>query len=506
MGEFISKQSPISLEGILKNIGADGSEVDGANAGIVVASPSKKDPNYFYTWTRDSALTLKLLVDLYIHGNKGLSKTIQEYILSQGKIQTIDNLSGTFSSGAGLGEPKYYTNETSFEEEWGRPQRDGPALRATTLIGYAKALQAASRDNKAIVHDVIWPIISNDLGYVAQYWNQTGFDLWEEVKGSSFFTTAVQYRALIEGGSFAESINEKCDGCSSQAGNALCFLQDYWNGTAIISNINLEKNERSGLDCNSILTSIHLYDPKSKCTDSTFQPCSSRALSNHKAVVDSFRGNLYTVNSNLKPGQAAAVGRYSEDIYYEGNPWYLCTLAAAEQLYSALNQWNSTGRLIVDNVSQDFFNDIAPNTETGDFKSDSDEYKKLTSAVRDYADDFVAIVQKYTPENGALDEQFSRENGTGVSARDLTWSYASFLTMELARNGTTPASWGEDKANEVLKKCEKSSVNGTYTKPTATSFPAVAGEPSEGGSATGSGAPGATSSAAAHRVKPFLRW
>lgn len=29
----------------------------------------------------------------------------------------------------------------------------------------------------------IWPIVSNDLNYVAQYWNQTTFDLWEETRG-----------------------------------------------------------------------------------------------------------------------------------------------------------------------------------------------------------------------------------------------------------------------------------------------------------------------------------
>lgn len=42
--------------------------------------------------------------------------------------------------------------------------------------------------------DIVWPVIRNDLNYVAQYWNQTGFDLWEEVNGSSFFTTASQHR------------------------------------------------------------------------------------------------------------------------------------------------------------------------------------------------------------------------------------------------------------------------------------------------------------------------
>jgi glucoamylase len=504
---FVLKESPIAFQGILNNIGANGSQVRGASSGIVVASPSTQDPDYFFTWTRDSALTLKFLVDSYIHGNIGLGSLIQEYILAQARLQTVDNLSGTFASGNGLGDPKYYTNETAFLGNWGRPQHDGPALRAIAMIAYSKIIMTASGDNKAIAHDVIWPIVRNDLNYVAQYWNQTGFDLWEEVNGSSFFTTAVQYRALIEGAKFAQSVDETCEGCTSQAPNALCLLQSYWNGTSITSNINLQgDNRRSGLDCNSILTSINMYDPDSGCTDSTFQPCSSRALSNHKAVVDSFRGDLYNVNSNLGPGAAAAVGRYAEDVYYEGNPWYLCTLAAAEQLYSAANQWNATGSIVVDNLNADFFGDLGSNVANGNYTAGSPEFTSLITAVRGYADGFVGVIQKYAPENGALAEQFSRRNGTAVSARDLTWSYASFLTMEFARNGTLPQTWGEGEANNVPITCQASSANGSYTKPTATSFPTLAGAVGGNGSVTGSSTAGAISSAAASKVRPFLRW
>ena len=505
--KFVLKESPIAFQGILNNIGANGSQVRGASSGIVVASPSTQDPNYFFTWTRDSALTLKFLVDSYIHGNIRLGSLIQDYILAQARLQTVDNLSGTFASGSGLGEPKYYTNETAFLGDWGRPQRDGPALRAISMIAYSKAIMTASGENKAIVHDVIWPIVRNDLNYVAQYWNQTGFDLWEEVNGSSFFTTAVQYRALIEGARFAQSVDETCEGCTSQAPNALCLLQDYWNGTSITSNINLQgDHRRSGLDCDSILTSINMYDPRSGCIDSTFQPCSSRALSNHKAVVDSFRGSLYTINSNLRAGKAAAVGRYAEDVYYEGNPWYLCTLAAAEQLYSAVNQWNATGSIIVDNLNAEFFSDLGSNTMNGNYTAGSPEFTRLMTAVRAYADGFVAVFQKYTPDNGALAEQFSRRNNTAISARDLTWSYASFLTMEFARNGTLPQSWGESEANAVPNTCQASSANGSYTKPTATSFPPLSGVVGASGSVTGSGKAGAISSAAASKVRPFLRW
>jgi hypothetical protein len=53
-----------------------------------------------------------------------------------------------------------------------RPQRDGPALRATALITYANWLIRNS--NTTYVTSTVWPVIKLDLDYVNQYWNQTG--------------------------------------------------------------------------------------------------------------------------------------------------------------------------------------------------------------------------------------------------------------------------------------------------------------------------------------------
>ena len=53
------------------------------------------------------------------------------------------------------------------------------------------------------------------------------FDLWEEVDSSSFFTTAVQHRALRQGSALATTIGQTSvvAGYNTQAGNILCFLQ-----------------------------------------------------------------------------------------------------------------------------------------------------------------------------------------------------------------------------------------------------------------------------------------
>lgn len=75
---------------------------------------------------------------------------------------------------------------------------------------------------------------------------------------------------------------------------------------------------RSGIDSNTILASIHVFDPAAGCDAATFQPCSDVSLSNLKVYVDSFRA-IYSINNGIAPNAAVATGRYPEDVYYGGN-------------------------------------------------------------------------------------------------------------------------------------------------------------------------------------------
>lgn len=156
LSAYLASESGHSLQGVLNNIGSSGVDSQGAKSGIVVASPSTSNPNYVYTWTRDSALTFKALVDQFIAGNSGLESQIQNYISAQAYLQTVSNPSGSLCNG-GLGEPKFNVDETAFTGSWGRPQRDGPALRATAMIAYARYL--ISKGNTTTVNNIIWPIV-----------------------------------------------------------------------------------------------------------------------------------------------------------------------------------------------------------------------------------------------------------------------------------------------------------------------------------------------------------
>jgi len=272
----------------------------------------------FFTWSRDSDLTLKMIVDEFIFGDASIESQILEYIPAQAILQTVSNPSGTLlPDGSGIGEPKYLVDGTRFNEPWGRPQRDGPALRAIALMSYSAHLIANNQTDTA--KTIIWPIIANDLAYVGQYWNQSGFDLWEETDGSSFFTIQNQHRSLVQGAALAETLGVDCPACESQQAELLCFLQTFWNGEFIIANLNVD-NGRIGVDANTILGPIAVFDVDAGCDGITFQPCESRSLANFKVFVDTFR-TIYTINSGIANNSGAAVGRYPEDVYMGGNPW-----------------------------------------------------------------------------------------------------------------------------------------------------------------------------------------
>ncbi|CRK22506.1 hypothetical protein BN1723_002929 [Verticillium longisporum] len=103
--QWIQQELPIARAQLLCNIGPNGCNSAGVASGLVIASPSKSDPDYFFHWTRDAGLVFKAIIDLFVENyDAGLQQNIQNFIVGQAKLQTVNNPSGSFSSGAGLGE------------------------------------------------------------------------------------------------------------------------------------------------------------------------------------------------------------------------------------------------------------------------------------------------------------------------------------------------------------------------------------------------------------------
>lgn len=85
-------------------------------------------------------------------------RSMEKPIMATGVCWTQD----TFNSDIPI------AHETDQRIRLGRPQRDGPPLRAIAMISYANWL--IENGYKSTANDLIWPVVQNDLNYVAQYW------------------------------------------------------------------------------------------------------------------------------------------------------------------------------------------------------------------------------------------------------------------------------------------------------------------------------------------------
>lgn len=68
---YITTESPIAYQGVLNNIGPNGTSASGASAGIVVASPSKVNPDCEFVLSvviADSKLGLTLRIKTFTRG------------------------------------------------------------------------------------------------------------------------------------------------------------------------------------------------------------------------------------------------------------------------------------------------------------------------------------------------------------------------------------------------------------------------------------------------------
>lgn len=402
--EWINRYTPYFISRLTDHISPN----DGA-LGSIIAAKSRKSPDYYYHWVRDAGLAIDAIVQIYpltpdIYKKNLIRRKIFEYIEFSKKIQQQNTLTG-------LGEPKFYVDGTSFKDPWGRPQNDGPALRALSLIHFANLL--IEEGNEKLVREMLYDNrlpasspIKMDLEYIAHHWRDPSYDLWEEVKGTHFYTLMVIRRALIEGSMLAHRLND--DGAASwyKSQSRLIeteiekfFDQSRGHFVPTINRIEGIDYKSSQLDIAVILGLLH-----GGLNDGFLSWDDKRVTATLEKLIGTFKP-LYPINYRSIPG--VAIGRYPEDRYAGthfngGNPWVLCTLAIAESLYRYAEILKKQGNL-----------------------RGSDE-----TALR--ADTFVERVRYHSHQDGTLDEQINRDTGHMTSAQDLTWNYAALLTIRKA--------------------------------------------------------------------------
>jgi len=133
-------------------------------------------------------------------------------------------------------------NNTIFSGPWGRPQNDGPATAAITLMEFANDY-LANNGSLATVLEQIYDSTSypdtapvqKDLLFVASNWSSPSYDLWEEEESDHFYTRMVQRRALVMGATFATKMNDSSTAATlSAAADALtATLSQFWVSISI---------------------------------------------------------------------------------------------------------------------------------------------------------------------------------------------------------------------------------------------------------------------------------
>jgi len=434
--------------------------------GAVVAAPSRQNPDYYYHWIRDAALTMKSVYALYtgssvpadrdLYGND----LINYVTFSRGNQTTVNPRS---APGRGLGEPKFNTDGSAFTGNWGRPQDDGPALRALVLTRLAQAFLDGGQAGqvafvKSKLYDSALPtssVIKSDLEYISHNWQNKCFDPWEEVNGYHFYTRMVQRKALLEGAKLANRLNDAgaAGWYTGQASALESEIAKHWDPNRGYIVVTLDPDDPSfkpsGLDTAVVLGVLHAQTQDDEFLSAT----NDMVLATAQQLATRFQ-SLYTINQRISDNTGArlgiAIGRYPEDRYNgtstdgQGNPWVLCTNAMAELYYRAASDWTRKGQVVLTERNIAFFRFLDStqfvSLQPQQVLTQTDpEFLNVLSVLRMAGDQQLRRTKFHANADGSLSEQINRETGFMQSAYDLTWNYASILTVLAQRARAAPS-------------------------------------------------------------------
>ncbi len=299
--------------------------------GAVIASPSTAGPNYFYSWVRDAALTMKV--------------AISQPTLDRTLVTTMQRRQGPpaerCSSSSGQGEPKFNVDGSLFTGPWGRPQDDGP-LSAF----FAHGLRQAHRSRDPFTTGTLYQsnlnggsIIKTDLEWVSHHWSDLPSIFGRRWKHSLLhFHCPAPLRSLTVP-NCATSMNDPGAATyyNQQAAAIKSKLQTFWDsGNGFIQAYQGVSN-RNGIDCSVMLGALKGWDtpPKHCRVDaSEFGPASDKCSLRNKSTL--ITSDLCTLSTTIAAApNAVGTGRYPSDVYQwrwhsQGNPWYICTSRCAE--------------------------------------------------------------------------------------------------------------------------------------------------------------------------------
>lgn len=416
---------------------------EGTLPGVVIASPSRHEPDYFFHWVRDGALTMGPVQTMNERGKtRPFRRTRSKEMWNFADVAAIMQLQEALG---GLGEPKYHVDGKPYNDDWGRPQNDGPALRAEVLTRFANTLlnRGLKKDAEAL-YDGLHPtesVIKRDLEYVANTWNHPTFDIWEEHKGHHFYTRMVMRKALADGARLALRMKdpgayEHYKAIAKEVSRSL--REDFVENGIILTTVGQEFDygKKTNLDIAIILGVIHGeldHESAKLLGEESFGVLDDRVLNSASALMKVFQ-ELYPINQKGFPG--ILIGRYFED-HWDGftrnkvaNPWNLATHGMGELHYRVARELKKKQSIKISEGNFAFFHRVTKSPLiVGETLTARDaRFKILVERLIGAGDDFLFRTALHAGEGGSLSEQVHLIDGTQTGPNDLTWSYVSLLS------------------------------------------------------------------------------
>ncbi|KAI9328298.1 Six-hairpin glycosidase-like protein [Zopfochytrium polystomum] len=477
VANFLHTQTNASLFRLLENL-----EPGGTVPGTVVASPSRSHPDYWFHWVRDAALVMNSVVKLFARAmNEGDQETAKHYEALLWRYAELENKHQGDASSSGLSEPKFNVDGSAFTGPWGRPQHDGPSLRAATLASFAKLLIKEDRFAALTINrrDLILDIVWRDLHHVMAIWQSPGFDLWEETFAQHSYTLGAHHAAFWKGAELAAELGDsasylKFAGAARRVEEA---THSFWCKTCpfvqAAREIESGPSKTTQLDVAPVLAALHMNQYGIPDNSNAVLSVTSGPIWLTAIQLASTMKLVFPLNHAAPPGVAPAIGRYPEDTYdgYEtsarGNPWFLATNALAELCFEAARKWATSGCIeaspalltaLEGILDGQLISGEAPGAYKGTPLSTAgpvrnswlicradqpEQYEWVIGNLTVAGDAYIRRVMQHVPQKeskeagyglGSISEQFNRASGMMQGAIELTWSHASLLTASWSRS------------------------------------------------------------------------
>lgn len=383
--------------------------------GCIIASPSYAKnlatvrQNYVYNWTRDAAIAALEIAAVGMPAGIGGSGPLDDYVRFADACQ--QSAPDQLARGA-------WTIE-AMPREWS-DQNDGPALQTIAVLAAYEQLDSA-------VQPVACKVADTNIAFLlaGNRYRGPSTNLWEEVYGQSFFTTSVQLecfrrvQANTVGVAVPSDLPAAIDYLAAE-------LERHWNGARYLSVLD-STNLRPEYDPNIDIVQASIYGAV-PATD-------PRLLATAAELRDRWAppGAAYPVNvTDDAAGIGPLFGRYPGDTYdgdtgesSTDHPWALCTANFAQLYYEVATAIAKSGQIPTDPLCDPFLSQVG--VTTGISTADA------CSLLRDAGDRMLRAVI-YHSDHLELSEQFDGVTGFEKSVRDLTWSYAAYLSAVRARS------------------------------------------------------------------------